>query len=238
MSLSREAIQEIIKGADAKVIKLENGRTFITKGDSINEINPYTQGCLKLSTLQGIVDYINKDVDGSIHKNNLTIVIDSPTKVSIYKELNARLSREKIVEVSAIVPHIEYNYSMDSEKFIVNLLSNFLEADDRDKLIEIVSNMSSEEEAKVTDDGISQEVVMKKGVRKEVGAIKNPVQLRPVGTFTEVEQPQRPFIFRVKNISSMCLYEGNDTIWINQAKNRIKNYLEEKLKEYPVKIIL
>lgn len=238
MSLSREAIMEIKKGGEQQTIDFA-GRKFIAQGGHIEEIRPFTQGCLNLSTLEGLVDYVKSGVDIAVHQNNLTIVINSRSSVSVYKQLDDRLDRDLVVKSEAVIPRLTLDRAMASEQFIVELMSNYLETTERNMLIESVSNMSDQEEVKTTDDGISQELVMKKGVRKEGKTIKNPVMLRPICTFTEVEQPERPFIFRVRDINNITLYEGNDTIWINKAKSRIKEYLNQQLQEYPnIKIIL
>lgn len=238
MDLTREAIKEIIKGGEHQSFEFA-GRNYIAQGGNIEEVYPFSQACLSITTLEGLVDYIKCGVDFDVHKNDLTITIDSRSTVYVFKQLDNRLSRELVVKSEAVLPRLCLDRSIDSEQFIVELLSNYLETPERNLLIESVSNMSDQQEVKTTDDGISQELTVKKGVRKEGQVIKNPVMLRPICTFTEVEQPERPFIFRVKDINNITLYEGNDTIWINKAKNRIKEYLKEELQEFKdIKIIL
>ena len=60
------------------------------------------------------------------------------------------------------------------------------------------------------------------------------MKLKPYRTFTEVEQPESDFIFRMKDMGSVCcaLFEADGGAWRNVAMHNIKAYLQEQLKHY------
>ena len=83
---------------------------------------------------------------------------------------------------------------------------------------------------------------MKQGARGKVDDIvPNPCRLRPIRTFTEVEQPASLFVFRLEQGSNEtvtgALFEADGGAWKLEAMSNIKRYLDEELKETGVKVI-
>jgi len=110
---------------------------------------------------------------------------------------------------------------------------------DRDALIRILSNVSSEEVVVSEDDGVSQKLGVRAGVFfKEQAAIPNPVMLRPFRTFAEVEQPKSPFIVRARKLSKISpieigIIECDNGLWKIAAMNNVRRWLEFEL-EVPI----
>lgn len=67
---------------------------------------------------------------------------------------------------------------------------------------------------------------------KETALVPNPVKLRPYRTFTEVEQPESEFVFRMKNYDGSvgcAIFEADGGAWKNRAMKNIKEYLQYEL---------
>lgn len=89
-----------------------------------------------------------------------------------------------------------------------------------------------------TDDGISQQVVMKTGVtKKENAIIPNPVRLIPYRTFLEVEQPESEFVFRITEgrggAPAFKLVSADGGRWEAVAVDNVKSYLMDALADIP-----
>ena len=95
--------------------------------------------------------------------------------------------------------------------------------------------MSVEKGTNISDDGISQRVTVRDGVvRVNDVVIKNPVYLRPFRTFCEIDQPESPFILRIKNsdgkgVPEIALYEADGGLWKHRAIQGIQAYLDKAL---------
>lgn len=62
--------------------------------------------------------------------------------------------------------------------------------------------------------------------------VKPRLALQPFRTFREVPQPESDFILRLDENWRVGLFEADGGIWKMEAKDNIKAYLEEYLKEY------
>lgn len=102
----------------------------------------------------------------------------------------------------------------------------------------VASNIVSTQEATFSDDGISQQVVMKTGVtKKENAIIPNPVRLIPYRTFLEVEQPESEFVFRITEgrggAPAFKLVSADGGRWEAVAVDNVKSYLMDALADIP-----
>jgi hypothetical protein len=102
--------------------------------------------------------------------------------------------------------------------------------------MDVAGRIVCEDKAELHDDGVAQAATISRGIRKESGIIlPNPVLLRPVRTFTEVEQPESRFVFRMRpEPVSLSLHEADMGAWEMVAKEKIRQYLVEQLPGVPV----
>ncbi|WP_420841227.1 hypothetical protein [Evansella clarkii] len=142
------------------------------------------------------------------------------------------MKRNKWVKAEAWIPEFRFDRFYDAETFNIKLQSTFVKNEDRDIMLKVVGNIKEENVASVGDDGTSQSVVAKTGVAS-VGNVKvpNPVLLAPYRTFVEVEQPESEFVFRMQSGPTCALFEADGGAWKIKAMQRIKEYLEEELRE-------
>ena len=150
----------------------------------------------------------------------------------------AERDRETLFEVNALLPHFEYGREYDQESFLVSMQACFAPSEEREDVTKVASNIVSTQEATFSDDGISQQVVMKTGVtKKENAIIPNPVRLIPYRTFLEVEQPESEFVFRITEgrggAPAFKLVSADGGRWEAVAVDNVKSYLMDALADIP-----
>ena len=73
--------------------------------------------------------------------------------------------------------------------------SCFQKTDDREAVTIMASNIVNTQQGTFSDDGVSQQAIIKTGVTtKDAAFVPNPVSLIPYRTFLEVPQPASDFV--------------------------------------------
>lgn len=225
-----------------QIITVE-GRTFLCHGgrrEEIKPVDPEQPSCFHAYTLQGLVDFIKHDTDGLFTGTSTRIVQvcghDDVTVLSGLSEVGK--NRYALAMCDAKAPTIHFDRYMDAETFIVMLLTRFEKTHNRDLLLTIVGNLKQEESITQGDDGFSQRITIKKGV-VTVGetTVENPVMLKPLRTFKEVDQPESLFTLRFREGGQVALFESDGGAWKNEAVARTKAWLDEQLEGADVVVI-
>lgn len=113
--------------------------------------------------------------------------------------------------------------------------AHFVPSENVDALVKLMGNVVDENSVTTTDDGVTQEATVRKGVML-VGRerVPNPVELAPFRTFHEIEQPESTFVFRVRKGSDgvqAALFTADGNAWVNDAILGIRDYLFAELPE-------
>lgn len=239
MSLTQEAIQHIQETAiqpDNRHIFVEGRDFIINEHGEANEIGRESTETFATNTLSSIVAYI-KDLDYKADK--LYLQIKSEREVVLKSTLQDDNSRDQLIHAKAIVPDQHFKRFMDVEELNIELQSKFKESDDRDIILSFIGNVNDEEVHNYSDDGISQSMTIRQGVAS-VGEVKvpNPVTLTPFSTFQEVNQPERLFIFRMRDGARGALFDTDDNTWKLKAINSIKEYFEWELADVKQDVVI
>lgn len=223
-------IERIVKNG---LILEVNGQKY--SSNELHQISDNRKVCsLRLNTLTGFVDFINsKDIDIS----KCIIFIVDFNKVDLISPINSETKHRDCYVQTYLKDENKFPFGsfMESEDFIIKLNSLFVNNSDRAKLIAFVSSLSINNSIDSEDDGITQNVVVKKGIS---GALKDRAQspsvvnLIPYRTFREINQPESSFLFRMKaydqKIPTCALFEADGGEWKNEAIDGIKIYLESE----------
>lgn len=201
----------------------------------------YFPETFKAFTLDGLVEWIKADTDKLFVKENppALVVVDNERYVRV-------LSHAKTKKVHRITyamcfyqnPDIPFGKYADSEMWNVILQSNFIKDENRDLLLSVINNITEEQSTSVSDDGFSQRVTVTTGVA-EVNQVsfKNPAVLRPMRTFTEIWQPESPFVVRFKEGKQVAIFEADGGKWKVDAVRSIGSYLKSRLEGENVVVI-
>ncbi|WEA47321.1 hypothetical protein [Priestia aryabhattai] len=222
----KEAIEYIV-GLGNKDIFTENGQKYAT--GSMQVLKKPTADAMRVRSLSGLIEYVQSEFDS---ENRLMIHVESPTVVTCFDALNENASRNNYIEAKAMLPQFPFDRFISAEEFNIKLQSGFVKNDDRGIMLKVVGNIREEQVNEVGDDGISQAVTAKTGVAT-VAQVKvpNPVALMPFRTFTEVEQPESNFVFRMKSGPTCALIEADGGEWQLTAMKNIKEFLELNLEK-------
>jgi hypothetical protein len=222
----KEAFQYVI-GLAQKEIKEIGGQNYAT--GQLHLVPQPTVSTLKVRSLSGLVEYLKEEFDQT---NKVLIHIESPTSVRVYSQNNQDMNRNEWLHASAIIPDFRFDNFYDAESFNIKLQSVFVQNEDRDIMLKVVGNIQEENVSTTGDDGVSQKATIRTGVAT-VSDVKvpNPVLAAPYRTFTEVEQPESNFIFRMQNGPRCALFEADGGAWVHEAMDNISDYLANELQE-------
>lgn len=192
-------------------------------------------------TLAGIIDYIKENCEGLIPVGDIKIILhvvnQSLVKLMSHPSENRKV-RNCIAICEAHAPKIEFERYMDVDTFNTMLLSKFVETEARKALFGVVKSLTKNQDCNVSDDGVTQVLTVKQGVSMAANVqFQNPVPLKPMRTFTEIDQPESNFTLRVNENANAALFEADGGAWKNVAVARIKNYLKNNLHGHNVVVI-
>jgi hypothetical protein len=220
------------------------GETYIAYKGELERFSPNELSCAdstEIFSLDGLIDFIHADVDGFFGNadEKCIVLVKSPTEVIVVTPCKGMSnSRWKLASCTYAPPRIAFNSYMDAEDLGIMLQTNFVEDENRDIILKIVRNMTEEQSLQTADDGVSQRVTIKQGVKEiDSTVFKNPAYLRPLRTFTEVMQPFSPFVVRFAEGHKAALLESDGGAWRVEAVRYIGNYLKDKLQDSNVVVI-
>lgn len=227
-------IQEIQNAVRPELVTID-GEKFLSKPVHLppeERVSP-----LQISTLTGLLDFIKLQPIW-FAENAVFVHVMSPTEVQLVGDIVGRQKerdRWAIASCSNIIGSgFKFGTWLLPEEFVIAVQTNFVETDNRAKLLQLVGSLSDDTSKSLRDDGISQTATVRSGVSM-VGEvkIKNPVSLAPYRTFREIEQPEGDFVLRLQkgrnDKPELALWQADGGAWKLQAMNSIKTYLEGHL---------
>ncbi len=230
--IDAEFIEKIEEMAKPVIIDVNGSKYSSQPIHPVEKANPKT---LPIQSLTGIADYILKS--GDVKVEDVIVHIVSHNEVAIYSKLFGDFKQRECYAL-ARCGNIDFDFGefYDSEAFNIAMQACFTEYDqsskygiagiDKADVLMFSKSVCARAEAGVDDDGITQEVTIKTSVvSKENAVLPNPVKLCPYRTFTEIEQPESSFVFRVNKNMNFALFEADGGAWKNEARKRIKEYL-------------
>lgn len=191
---------------------------------------------LSVLSLGAVRDYLHANRD-KLPLDSIVVHVASPSVVRVFGPLSDRArTREQFLE-SACVDLADgfLGKFMPIEEFLIGLQVRFADADDRKKLLSLLSTVKHETVKTAMDDGMTQVVQARAGVAliSDV-AVPNPVLLVPFRAFRDVVQPSSLFVLRVNagrsgGLPEVGLFEADGGAWKLTAIERVKNWLVDAL---------
>lgn len=187
---------------------------------------------LAVATLGAVRDYIHANKDG-LPLDTLVVHVVSPSTVQILGPLADR-SRTRETFVAAIASDLTEGFLgrfMPIEDFVIGLQVRFAEADDRGKVLALLSNVKHETVKTALDDGVTQVVTGRAGVTLVSDmAVPNPVLLCGVRAFRDIRQASSLFVLRVQSgkaggLPEVALFEADGGAWRLAVIERIREWL-------------
>ncbi|WP_290776092.1 hypothetical protein [Anaerofustis sp.] len=226
--LNRDAIEKIEEMAKNEVIEC-NGFDYSTK--QLFRIEPPAIQPLNFKSIKGVCDVIKKEYEK--HKTPLIVVADEDS-IDVYTHIENR-KRDLLYTSVSNAPYHDFGRYITREEMCIKLKSIYIQTEERDNVIKLISSISNSHITTQNDDGFSQSVEVAKGISfKEMINVDSIITLKPYRTFNEVEQPESKFLLRFKEYSNnigVALFEADGGAWKLDAKNNIMAKLCEELEE-------
>lgn len=191
-----------------------------------------TAKTLGVATLGAVRDYISANKD-ALDLTKLAVHVVSPSTVHVLSPLDAR-SRTREMFLAATAGDLTDGFLakyMSLEDFIVGLQVRFADADDRKRILSLLSNVKHETVKTAMDDGVTQVVQARAGVAlvSDV-AVPNPVLLCGLRAFRDVVQSSSLYVLRVQGgrtggLPEVALFEADGGAWRLQALERVREWL-------------
>jgi hypothetical protein len=243
----KEAIDRIL-GLAPPNIHAVGDLEYTDKGLTL--IYPPAPVKVECSTLQGLVDLHDGELDDAKKTGDLLVQITSPTSVELISRQSDSHGRRR-VWARADYPKCEtfkFGTWHNPESFIISAQQSFqrvkIEGEDGsflkdlDYILSIASKITAEYATDHSDDGFAQRVAVKQGIALKTETILKPmVNLAPYRTFAEIDQVLSQFVFRARYADgsvNLALFEGDGGRWKLGAVAAIKAWLQPKFGDVPV----
>lgn len=231
----KEAIEHIQNTFQKAELPVIDGRQYLIAPShvEIGLIKPPYPEALEVSTLTGIVDYLEAIPDNKGAASYVQIV--DFNHVKLIGALD-KVYRNREVYLSARPPssNLSTGRFLDIEQFMVLLMGSFVQTNDLKNLLHFLGSVQREDSVRQDDDGVTQKVTVKRGITSLTEArVPNPITLQPYVTFPEIDQPGIDYVFRLKSdkegVSSCALFQSESQKWKIDCILRIKEYLLDKV---------
>ena len=225
----QKALQYLVGLKDNKIYEI-GGKTYSDHELKLVEEERFYRKGLEFCSLDAIVKMIKAELaDYTDGIEPIFIRIIDHRKVDVFTRPDNRERRVFPYEAMCVDSEFKAGWR-EQDAAIIELRSRFIPTDDSSYLIDLVSRINNDEGVKSEDNGVSQTVVVKKGVSlAATEAVKPRLSLKPFRTFREVPQPESEFILRLDENGRIGLFEADGGIWKMEAKDNIKAYFEQNL---------
>ncbi len=233
----KEALEYLIKMGNPDTVVI-NERPYT--GIDLKPVRDPSPEPLKIHTLTGIVDYFKAHTEnflGDFQEMPFAHIEDNGC-VEIYSWLKHPWEQRHNFLTAQMIEEDQFPFDryLDHEQFMIQLQSKFVQDETTAQILKVIGNLADEVVKTVMDDGITQGVHVKTGIRKGEETIPNPVSLAPYRTFPEIDQPKNNFVLRLKSgksgeLPQVALIEADGGQWQLEAIQGIKVWLAEKLPE-------
>jgi hypothetical protein len=226
-----EAVASLTRQADdPKIItvgdyEFSTGHSALVRVDTDRKL-PGTREFYTLSGFAGFL--VAEKLAAVVHVMAPTMVEAISSLHGVDKHLRATYARA--VCKTATTLGFRFNEIMALERLNIALQTCFEPGiGDIDDLRHFCASVRSSEEIGVADDGVSQTVQAKSGIAAvQTTGVRNPWELAPWRTFSEVSQPQAPFVLRFERDGdgpTAGLFETGDQRWQVEAIKSIATFL-------------
>lgn len=224
--MERTGIEKIVELAAPNVQEID-GRTYTDK--RIIPVERPRVKTLELTTLNSLVKLIQEESTDYI--TPLIVQVSSYDAVEVFAGIQAAdRKRENPYRCKAETIRIQFDQKLDYESMMIALKSKFVQTPELLELVKLLGSITEQNSAQVSDDGFSQNVVVRKGIALKDNKTINPiVKLKPYRTFAEIDQPESEFLLRLSDGANVALYEADGGAWKLEARKRIADYLREAL---------
>lgn len=228
------AVKAILEAADPYIQEID-GQRF--SNQSMKPVIPQLRNAVGLESLSSLWNYMAY-LKGFEFEEHMLLIVRSFPQVSLVLAEPDKYGRTVVIaQCDGIrLQPFEFGGYLDQATIMTALQTQFVQNDGVEYLLKFLGSLADSNVIEGFDNGLSQSVTVKKSVAsKGVEHVQRVVELRPYRTFIELEQPESPFIVRMKareNQLPLCaLIETDGGKWKIGAMEKVRTYLNEAVKE-------
>ncbi len=234
---------QLLLGPDGSPVVF-NGQHFTTKPIVPLPEKPVDEPqVLRVGTLSGLIAYLAK-IQATERFEPLFVHVENAALVSVRGTLVEQMTRRTYIQAVYHAPKVqgfEYNRYCSQEQMMIALLALFESSESLAEVVKRIGNLAAETVKTSTDDGVTQQVIVRTGLRNEAANVPGLVRLSPFSTFAEVEQPTRRFLLRLQGAKEgqlpQCgLWEADNGAWENKGQQSIRAFLANAFKAAGVSV--
>lgn len=230
-----DAVRRIEELAEKAGVKEKDGVTYVTSNyRPLGVVHPEP---LMFTTLGSFCEFIREnpqgfDLEKAVITVNRDFTVSLVTAPDPLDGLRTVLAKAEPHDSQTFMFGRQY----DLKNFIIALKSMFMKEDsDWGTVFNLVRKVQAKESIEINDDGMSQDVTVKKGVSAasvEKATVQTDHALRPYRIFPECVQPKSVFFVRLDGGRDdgvlVSLHETDGGAWKNDAAKAIKEFVEER----------
>lgn len=213
MTISDEGISALVDAIGGGDVHNGENRTVTVEGkvfalevkdgsDSFRELTPAKPALaqpLTAHSLGAVLDYLkwNKDQDALA---NVAVHVVGPREVRVVSKLrDTHRDRETYLVATPANDDFQPSQFLTQDDFVLKAQTCFVDTEERARLLELVGNLTDEAVRTAVDDGVTQLVGSRVGVRTGTTSVRNPFNLIPRRSFAEVngDMTPTPFVLRI-----------------------------------------
>jgi hypothetical protein len=185
---------------------------------------------IEVATLDGFVEAVK-----FLPEQKEGIVVASYVSVAYYSGPDKEYRTRDMLVLASLQSRQGFRVGshMTLEEAIIHVQANLADTDDKTRLLKLLGSVTASAEVQTEDDGVSQRVAAKKGLKSAWAEVQNPFNLAPFRTWTELEQPESPYILRLSggvNAPLQALFvEVSSGAWLGEAIAETIIWLKAKL---------
>ena len=222
-----------------KLMTVNGRQCLVHDNGAVDEIYnlPPAPETMRLSSLEELVAHIKDEGDKLRGDSPIYVSVNTPTGVlaTTRPSEELRMARKALYYAKAVdVPGFSgAKWSLEQAR--IALRAQFqrtsAEDDDVDYILNLLANVTTERQEANTDNGVTQQVTVRKGVGlAEQVQVRPIVTLAPYRTFQEVRQPVSDFVFRIDpDGRSIQLEEADGGMWRLAAREIVRDWLRKEL---------
>lgn len=237
--MDRQSIEKIEEMVNAKHLVKSGDRDWTPTNLKPIIFNPIADA-IEVHTLSGLADFISNDIDKAEIEDKYFVHVSSPEKVELMSAIKGEDRKREVLLVAKIDKELDsfpFGTFMSQEEFAIRFRSMFeiQKGDDSEYVLSFTSKLTGGTSIDVQDDGVTQNVGVKKGVSgalKATEAAKPIVLLAPFRTFRDIVQPASQFLLRIRlsgDVPTVALFEADGGRWRNEAVKSIAEFISARL---------
>jgi hypothetical protein len=238
------ALERRATEAETGIIEVGDRRFSVAALREIGRESVPEPDVLMVSTLTAFTDYVTSNRD-DLDLGECLVHVHGPARVDLVTTLTGpRLQRWAYISARArdrfaSMPEFRLNQFLPVETVVLALQALFADTATRNELAQLLGNVVSDAGVQQEDDGVTQRVTAKSGVRLvQQERVRNPWKLAPWCSFPDIDQPVRPFVLRLKAQEKgpvhAGLWEADGGAWQDEISHRIAADLAERMPDLTV----